>query len=119
MHCATHLPPRFLRSSLGGLLGRLEFRHHVSEIVERRDATSERRVVLTRTLAKLAEERGKLLQAFYANAISLELLKAEQDRRRRAGLQERARGCGGPTWTARRTSFVQRSGSPVTATPPT
>jgi site-specific DNA recombinase len=36
-------------------------------------------VILTRTLAKLAEERGKL-QAFYANAIPLELLKGEQDR---------------------------------------
>lgn len=37
-------------------------------------------MILTRTLAKLAEERGKLLQAFYANAIPLELLKGEQDR---------------------------------------
>ena len=30
--------------------------------------------------ARLADERQKLLQAFYANAIPLELLKAEQDR---------------------------------------
>lgn len=37
-------------------------------------------MVLTRTLARLAEERGKLLQAFYANAIPLELLETEQDR---------------------------------------
>lgn len=37
-----------------------------AEIVERQAEASERRVVLTKTLAKLAEERGKLLQAFYA-----------------------------------------------------
>ena len=51
-----------------------------AEIVERQTEASERRVLLTRTLAKLADERGKLLQAFYANAIPLELLKTEQDR---------------------------------------
>ena len=51
-----------------------------AEIVERQAEASEQRVVLTNTLARLAEERGKLLQAFYANAIALELLKAEQDR---------------------------------------
>ena len=47
------------------------------EIVERQAEASERRVLLTKTLAKLAEERGKLLQAFYANAIPLDLLKTE------------------------------------------
>jgi site-specific DNA recombinase len=51
-----------------------------AEIVERQAEASQRRVVLTKMLAKLAEERGKLLQAFYANAIPLDLLKAEQDR---------------------------------------
>ena len=51
-----------------------------AEIVERQAEASERRVVLTKTLARLAEERGKLLQAFYANAIPLDLLKNEQDR---------------------------------------
>jgi hypothetical protein len=40
-----------------------------AEIVERQAEASERRVLLTRSLAKLADERGKLLQAFYANAI--------------------------------------------------
>jgi site-specific DNA recombinase len=58
-----------------------------AEIVERQAEASERRVVLTKTLARLAEERGKLLQAFYANAIPLELLKAEQDR---IGIAEQA-----------------------------
>jgi site-specific DNA recombinase len=58
-----------------------------AEIVERQAEASERRVVLTKTLARLAEERGKLLQAFYANAIPLELLKVEQDR---IGLAEQA-----------------------------
>ncbi len=51
-----------------------------AEILERQADASERRVVLTKTLAKLAEERGKLMQAFYANAIPLDLLKAEQGR---------------------------------------
>jgi hypothetical protein len=51
-----------------------------AEIVDRQAEASERRVVLTKLLAKLADERGKLLQAFYANAIPLELLKTEQDR---------------------------------------
>ena len=58
-----------------------------AEIIERQAEASERRVVLTRSLARLAEERGKLLQAFYANAIPLELLKAEQDR---IGIAEQA-----------------------------
>jgi site-specific DNA recombinase len=58
-----------------------------SEIVDRQAEASERRIVLTRTLAKLADERGKLLQAFYANAIPLDLLKAEQDRK---GVADRA-----------------------------
>jgi DNA invertase Pin-like site-specific DNA recombinase len=58
-----------------------------AEIVERQVEASERRVVLTRMLAKLADERGKLLQAFYANAIPLDLLKTEQDR---IGIAERA-----------------------------
>jgi site-specific DNA recombinase len=51
-----------------------------AEIVERQTEASERLVLLTRTLAKLADERGKPLQAFYANAIPLELSKTEQDR---------------------------------------
>jgi hypothetical protein len=51
-----------------------------TEIVDRQAEASERRVVLTKTLAKLADERAKLLQAFYANAIPLDLLKAEQGR---------------------------------------
>ena len=65
------LPPAWVRQ----LTEELE-----AEIVDRQAEASERRVLLTKTLAKLAEERGKLLQAFYANAIPLDLLKAEQDR---------------------------------------
>lgn len=62
-----------------------------AEIVERQAESSERRIVLTKTLVKLADERGKLLQAFYANAIPLDLLKTEQDRisvAERAGREE-------------------------------
>jgi hypothetical protein len=51
-----------------------------AEIVERQAEASERRVVLTKILAKLADERGKLMQAFYANAIQVDPLKAEQGR---------------------------------------
>jgi len=51
-----------------------------AEIVGRQVEASERQVLLTKKLAKLAEKRSKLLQAFYANAIPLDLLKAEQDR---------------------------------------
>ena len=79
-----------------------------AEIVERQAEASERRIVMTKTLTRLAEERGKLLQAFYANAIPLELLKVEQDR---VGVAEQAargrtRGCGGrPGWLAGRAPY--------------
>ena len=51
-----------------------------SEVVERQAEASERCVQLTRKLSTLAEERQKLLRAYYANAVPLEQLKAEQDR---------------------------------------
>lgn len=86
------------------------------EIVERQAEASERRVVLTKTLSKLADERGKLLQAFYANAIPLDLLKTEQAR---IGIAEHA--------AKDELQFTEgdlegwqdvlRSGSPATATP--
>jgi site-specific DNA recombinase len=71
LYCRIQLPP----SWVDRLTDELE-----AEIVERQAEASERRILLTKTLARLAEERGKLLQAFYANAIPLDLLKAEQDR---------------------------------------
>lgn len=51
-----------------------------SEVVKRQAEASERWILLTKTIARLADERGKLLQASYASAIPLELLKTEQDR---------------------------------------
>jgi site-specific DNA recombinase len=51
-----------------------------TEIAERRAESMERRTTLTKKLAKIADERQKLLRAFYGNAIPIELLKAEQDR---------------------------------------
>jgi site-specific DNA recombinase len=51
-----------------------------NEIVERQSTAGELRVALTKRLAALAEERQKLLRAYYANAIPLELLKRDQDR---------------------------------------
>lgn len=41
---------------------------------------AERQAALAKKLAKLSDDRQKLLSAFYANAIPLELLKEEQDR---------------------------------------
>jgi hypothetical protein len=89
-----------------------------AEIVERQAVASERRVVLTKTLTKLADERGKLLQAFYGNAIPLDLSKTEQDcigipsmRPRTSFRRQRA------TSRAGRTSSERVSGSPATATP--
>jgi hypothetical protein len=55
-------------------------REFEEEIVERQASAGELRVSLTKRLAALAEERQKLLRAFYANAIPLELLKRDQDR---------------------------------------
>jgi site-specific DNA recombinase len=50
------------------------------EIVSRQAVASEQRVALTKRLNELAEEREKLLRAYYANAIPLQLLKKDQDR---------------------------------------
>ena len=50
------------------------------EIVERQASAGELGVSLTKRLASLAEERQKLLSAYYADAIPLELLKRDQDR---------------------------------------
>ena len=58
-----------------------KLRHEMQqEVVERQSEAAELRVGLTKRLATLADEREKLLRAYYANAIPLELLKADQDR---------------------------------------
>jgi site-specific DNA recombinase len=51
-----------------------------AEVAERRAESMERRAALTKKLAKIADERQKLLRAFYGSAIPIELLKSEQDR---------------------------------------
>jgi site-specific DNA recombinase len=51
-----------------------------AEIAERRAGSMERRTTLTKKLAKIADERQKLLRAFYGSAIPIELLKTEQER---------------------------------------
>ncbi|MGH3115913.1 MAG: recombinase family protein [Gaiellales bacterium] len=51
-----------------------------AEIVERQSTAADLRVGLTKRLATLADERQKLLRAYYAAAVPLELLKREQDR---------------------------------------
>ncbi|MPZ92726.1 MAG: hypothetical protein GEU68_14085 [Actinobacteria bacterium] len=50
------------------------------EIVDRQATAADMRVALTRRIAELADERRKLLRAYFANALPLELLKEEQDR---------------------------------------
>ncbi len=51
-----------------------------AEIAERRAESMQHLTSLTKRLARIAEERQKLLRAFYGNAIPIELLKSEQDR---------------------------------------
>jgi site-specific DNA recombinase len=50
------------------------------EIVERQAVAADLRAGLRRRLSALADERQKLLRAYYENAIPLKLLKSEQDR---------------------------------------
>jgi hypothetical protein len=52
-----------------GRRGRLE-----EEIIERQATAADMRVALTRMIAELADERRKLLRAYYANALPVELL---------------------------------------------
>jgi site-specific DNA recombinase len=51
-----------------------------AEIVERQSTAADLRVAMTKRLADLADQRQKLLKAYYANAVPLGLLKREQDR---------------------------------------
>ncbi|MCL5292489.1 MAG: recombinase family protein [Actinobacteria bacterium] len=50
------------------------------EILSRDDANAREKQFLAARLSKLADKRVKLMDAFYAEAISPELLKSEQDR---------------------------------------
>lgn len=61
-----------------------------AEIVERQSIAADLKVGLTERLSDLADERQKLLRAYYANAISLDLLKSEQDRITKAEESARA-----------------------------
>jgi len=67
----VQLPPEWVE--------RLE-RELEAEIVERQSIAADLKAGLTKRLAGLADERQKLLRAYYANAIPLELMKADQDR---------------------------------------
>lgn len=51
-----------------------------AEVVARQHRNASEREFQTRKLAKLDGERRKLLDAYYANAIDVTMLKAEQDR---------------------------------------
>ena len=85
----------------------------------RQEAAEERKRLLKRQQRLLAE-RDKLLQAHYAEAIPLDLLKTEQDRIRNSlsQISDRLRAPSSSTTPARRTSS-HRSSSSKTATPPT
>lgn len=50
------------------------------ELLERESFNVKKRQFLSRNIERLSSEREKLLQAYYAEAIPLELLKKEQDR---------------------------------------
>jgi hypothetical protein len=80
------------------LAGELE-----AEIVERQTSAGELHVSLTKRLAALAEERQKLLRAYYANAISPELLKRDSGSDNRGRGESQVRACrygGGPRQVA-------------------
>lgn len=88
------------------------------EIISRQAEASEARVALTKKLAALADERQKLLRAYYANAIPLGLLKADQiasPKRKRGPRPSSSRPR--PTSKAGRRCWASRSSSPATATP--
>jgi site-specific DNA recombinase len=52
----------------------------LSDLVAARKNSDHERNVLTKRIQRLKTERGKLLEAHYANAIPLELMKSEQQR---------------------------------------
>ena len=67
----VQLPPQWaesLRSSLE------------AEIIARQDRNSAEREFLTRKLAKVETERRKLLEAYYASAVEVGVLRSEQQR---------------------------------------
>ncbi len=71
IYCKVQLPEEWVQR----LTEELE-----EEIVERQATAADMRVALTHRIAELADERRKLLRAYYANALPVELLKEEQDR---------------------------------------
>ena len=67
----VQLPPAWAER----LRGSLE-----AEIIARQDRNSAEREFITRRLAKLEAERRKLLEAYYAGAVDIALLRSEQER---------------------------------------
>ena len=51
-----------------------------AEIIARQDRNSAEREFITKRLAKLEAERRKLLEAYYAGAVDIALLRSEQER---------------------------------------
>jgi site-specific DNA recombinase len=107
----VELPPPWVRR----LTDELE-----AEIAERQAEAMERRSALAKKLAKLADERQKLLQAFYANAIPLELLRASRIASlHKSGRPAKSSMSRRPTSAAGRTSCAPPSSWPAIATPRT
>lgn len=77
-------------TSVAGLVGRAAHGGAGDRDRQRTAEASERRMVLTKTLGGLADGRGKPLQAFYASAIPLDLLRTDQDRISVAGTAAKA-----------------------------
>jgi len=67
----VQLPPAWVER----LRGSLE-----AEIITRQDRNSAEREFITRRLAKLEAERRLLLEAYYAGAVDIALLRGEQER---------------------------------------
>ena len=71
-HYAVHQLTTVERDALGQVLG--------EELIELREETVNERASLLRRKSRLLTEREKLLQAHYAEAVPLDLLKSEQAR---------------------------------------
>ncbi len=91
-----------------------------AEIIARQARNAGEREFLTRKLARLEGERRKLLDAYYAGAIDVGMLKAEQDRlgKEVRGTQDRLGGSM-PAWRSGRKCSGLPCALPPTARTPT
>ena len=85
----THIPEEAVENAILNLYKKIQLPNHLvekitlkfeTELMNRESNNLKQREFIARKMARLNKERDKLLQAFYAEAIPLGLLKKEQDR---------------------------------------